>query len=124
MNKANIPGFTADASLYRTSNRYRPLAGEPQRTVVIPQLPPLGGLEFKGLQGCITDCVDKHPELTPDQCSRRCHDPFAGADLSTPRNSFNDFLSGGGIDFWEAGCTALVNPYLCRKVADVMRRQS
>jgi hypothetical protein len=119
MNKAKMPGFTAEASLYRTSNRYRPLAGEAQRTVVIPQL---GGKDFIGLGNCITDCRDAG--FTSAQCVKHCHDPFAGADLSTPRDSVNDFLSGAGIDFWEVGCSALVNPYLCGKVANVMRRQS
>jgi hypothetical protein len=119
-----IPEFTAEASLHRTSNNYRSAAlyrASPKRTAVIPQL---GGPGFKGFAGCQNDCLDQHPELTRDQCARRCRDPFAGVDLSTPRNSFNDFLSSAGIDFWEGGCSALVNPWLCRQVADEIRRQS
>ena len=129
MNTLSMPGFTAHASLYRASNHYRSPAGEPQGSVVIPQL---GYKDFKGFEGCISDCMDRvqyfQPELTDIQakqeCSRRCRDPFSGVDLSTPRNSFNDFLSNMGIDFWEAGCSTLVNPWVCSKVADEMRRQS
>jgi hypothetical protein len=125
----NMPGFTAHASLYKANNRYRSPAGEPQGSVVIPQL---GGPDFKGFGGCINDCVDKvrynQPLLTHKeairQCSQQCHDPFTGVDLSTPGNSLNDFLSSTGIEFWETGCSALVNPLLCRKVANEIRRQS
>ena len=119
----NMPRFTAQASLYRTNNRYCSLGqqGELQSTAVISQL---GGRNFKGFAGCQNDCLEAHPELTRNQCAQRCRDPFAGVDLSTPRNSFNDFLSSAGIDFWEGGCSALVNPWLCRQVADEMRRQS
>jgi hypothetical protein len=79
----NIPGFTAQASLYRTSNSYRSLAfdrASPQRTVLVPQL---GGPGFVGSSGCITDCMDRleyyHPELTIKealrQCGQACRDP-------------------------------------------------
>ena len=127
-----IPKFTAQASLYRTSNSYRSPAldrASPKRTAVTPQI---GGPDYKGFGGCIDDCMDRvqyfQPELTHKQamleCSRGCRDPFAGVDLSTPRNSFNDFLSSAGIAFWEEGCSALVNPGLCRLVANEIRRQS
>jgi hypothetical protein len=69
-----IPEFTAQASLYKTSNRYRSSAqpGEPQRTVVIPQL---GGPGFEGWGNCFSDCRDAHPDWTPARCSARCRDP-------------------------------------------------
>ena len=116
-----IPEFTAQNSLYRTGNHYRSLGqrGEPQRTVVNPQL---GGPEFKGFQGCINDCMDNNPYWTRARCERSCRDP-GHAGISS-NSSFNDFLSNIGIDFWEAGCSALLNPYLCGKVADEIRRQS
>jgi hypothetical protein len=132
----NMPGFTAHASLYRASNRYRSPAGQPQGSVVIPQI---GGPDFKGFGGCIDDCVDrvqsKQPTLTlkeaQKQCSQQCRDPLSGVDLSTPSNSFNDFLTSTGISFWENGCSATskivlgpFGPIACKYVADVIRRQS
>lgn len=134
----NIPGFTAHASLYRANNRYRPSAGEQQGSVVIPQLPTReveGGPVFKGSGGCINDCMDKvefsRPTLTDreramaiQQCTEQCKDPLQGVDLSTPSNGLNGFLSDVGIGFWELGCSRLVNPFLCREVANVIRGQS
>ena len=128
----NIPEFTAQASLYRTSNNYRSPAldrASPKRTAVIPQI---GYEDYKGFGGCINDCIDRkqyyNPKLKYEEaqraCARACRDPFAGVDLSTPRNSFNDFLSSAGIAFWEEGCSALVSPWLCRQVANEIRRQS
>jgi hypothetical protein len=132
----NIPGFTAHASLYRANNRYRPSAGEPQGSVVIPQL---GGKGFIGFGGCIDDCVDRlqsrRPTLTIEeaagQCSKQCRDPFSGVDLSTPDNGLDGFLSSAGISFWEIGCSAasksVLGPFgslACKAVADVIRRQS
>lgn len=117
----NLPEFTAQASLYRTSNRYRSLGqrGEPQRTVVMPQL---GGKNFKGFRGCVMDCLDQHPYWTSAQCERSCRDPgHAGASSDT---SVNDFLSNMGIGAWEGACGLLINPKLCGWVADEMRRQS
>jgi len=117
-----IPEFTAEASLYETRTRYRSLRpeGGPQGTV----LPQLGGKGFKGMAGCMMDCEDRHPNWTTAQCARTCKDPFAGVDLSTPGNWFNDFLSSAGIDLWETACGSLVHPVPCAWVADEMRRQS
>ena len=75
----NIPEFTAQASLYRTSNSYRSLAFDRaslQRTVLVPQI---GGPDFEGYWNCVNDCRDKHPNLTPKDaaklCVRSCRDP-------------------------------------------------
>ena len=69
-----IPEFTAQASLYRTRNRYCSPGqrGERLRTVAIPQL---GGPGFVGKAGCISDCLDSHPNWTHAQCERICRDP-------------------------------------------------
>ncbi len=125
----NIPQFTAEASLYETSNSYRSLGqrGEPQRAGVITQL---GGPNYKGFEGCKMDCMDQHPNWTRQRCERYCRDPFAGHNLSTSGSWFNDFLSSVGIDLWEGACGLLVgsvlhvDPKLCGWVADEMRRQS
>ena len=119
MNTMNTPGFTAGDSLYRTSNRYRSSeqGSESQRNVI----PQLGGKGFKGYQGCVMDCLE-NPLLTRAICQRRCNDP--GIAGTSSGSSLNNFLSGAGIDFWEIGCSALVSPYLCGKVADEIRRQS
>lgn len=118
-----IPEFTAEASLYETSNRYRSLGhgGESRGPGLIPQI---GGRGFKGLTGCIMDCQDQHPNWTKQQCARICHDPFGGSDLSTPGNWLNNALSNIGIGAWEGACGALANPMLCGWAADEMRRQS
>src|SRR6266850_5982083 len=71
----NIPQFTAQASLYRTNNRYRSLAfdyASPPKTVLVPQL---GGPGFEGLANCLMDCADKHPTWTAEQCNKICSDP-------------------------------------------------
>ncbi len=124
----NIPGFTAAASLYNTNNRHRSRVrrSEPRRAGVRPQL---GDRDrYEGFSGCVSDCLDSHPYLTPDQCKRNCRDPFAGVDLSTERSWFDDLLSEAGIGFWEVGCR--INPitgsipFFCGSLADVMRRQS
>lgn len=120
-----IPEFTAEASLYQTSNKCRSLPFDrtsPKTNVVIPQL---GGKGFKGFQGCVSDCLDQNPNLTRHQCEGRCKDPFAGVDLGTSRSWFDSFLTNIGIDFWEAGCTGITGaPVPCGWLADVIRRQS
>lgn len=71
----SIPRFTAQASLYRTSHRYRSLAfdrASTQRTILAPQL---GGPGFKGLAGCLSDCADAHPGWTAARCRMYCRDP-------------------------------------------------
>ena len=71
----NIPDFTAEASLYRTSNSYRSLAfdrASPQRTVVSPQLP---NENAPGLAGCMSDCRVENPGWTAAQCRAACRDP-------------------------------------------------
>lgn len=71
----NLPGFTAQASLYKTSNRYSSLAFDhtsPQRTVLVPQL---GGPDFEGRDNCISDCRDSHPAWSIERCGRACNDP-------------------------------------------------
>jgi hypothetical protein len=70
-----IPEFTAQDSLYRTSNHYRSLGqrGEPRRTVIIPQR---GGPGFEGLANCLSDCADEHPNWTSSRCAASCRDPI------------------------------------------------
>ena len=59
MNTINMPGVTAETSLYKTSGRYRSFGqrGELQRTVLVPQL---GGPGFVGFQNCVSDCRDEN----------------------------------------------------------------
>jgi len=133
-----IPQFTAEASLYETSDRRRSLPFDhtsPKTNVVIPQLsklPKPGESGFKGLTGCIMDCLDRHPEWKDrdpkwarEQCRRSCVDPFGGVDLGTERSFWDGFLSDAGIDFWEVGCTGITGASgPCGWLADTMRRQS
>jgi hypothetical protein len=106
-----LPEFTAQASLYRTSNCYRSPGqrGESQRTVVMPQL---GGPGFGGLQNCINDCVDQllyyHPELKQvdalKQCRASCRDPggIGGSGGGRKRDPAIDVLCAAQY----AGCWA------------------
>jgi hypothetical protein len=118
----HIPKFTAQASLYRTSNRYRSLGheGGPQRADLIPQL---GGKGFKGYNGCVMDCLDRHPDWTSARCRRSCND--LGIAGTSSDSWVNDLLSSGGISAWEVGCGVMTgSPMACGWVADEMRRQS
>jgi hypothetical protein len=83
MNTMNMPGFTAEASLYNVkgyyTGRYRQEAlggqrGEPQRTVVIPQLP-RDEVGRGGFGLCINDCVELHPDWPAGRCITACRDP-------------------------------------------------
>jgi hypothetical protein len=90
----NIPEFTAQASLYRTSNSYRSLAfdrASPQRTVLLPQL---GGPGFEGKGNCISDCVDLHPDWTAARCGEICRDPgsIPGSGSGQTRDWASKFL--------------------------------
>lgn len=105
MNKMNMPGFTARASLYRTGNRYRYLAfdrASPQRTVLVPQL---GGPGFEGKANCISDCVDQHPTWTLARCSAACRDP-GGTPCNPKDNSVHRALCLAGTAAWQAACSA------------------
>ena len=55
-NTMNIPEFTAQASLYRTSNSYRSLAFEGGRTKKSVVTPQLGGPVSKLIANCLSDC--------------------------------------------------------------------
>ncbi len=117
----SMPEFTAQASLYRTSNRYHSLGqrGQPQSAVVIPQL---GGRGFKGYNGCVMDCLERNPNRTVTQCRRDCHD--LGIAGTSSDSWFNDLASEVGISAWEGACGLFVHPTVCGWAADEMRRQS
>jgi hypothetical protein len=115
MNTRNMPGFTAEASLYngkaRYTGKYQKEAlgeqrGELQRPLFIPQL---AGPDAPGWYGCVWDCRDENPSWTKVECERSCRDPGgAGGPPSPPRDPVNCALSFRGIDFWYAAC--VVNP--------------
>jgi hypothetical protein len=113
----NIPEFTAQASLYRTSNSYRSLAfdhASPQRTVLVPQL---GGPGFEGMANCISDCADTHPDWTAAQCRASCRDP--GAPPPPPRDPTSRDLSIAGCWFWWGACKANPFGFGCDWVRDI-----
>lgn len=123
-NEMKIPGFTAEASLNESSNRCRSLPigrTRPEMDVVIPQI---GGREFKGFGGCVSDCMDLHPEWSLEQCRQSCRDPLGGTDLGTSSSWINDFLTEAGIGAWELACGTLLHPVPCRKLANIIRLQS
>ena len=122
LREMTVPMFTAEASLYATSNSYRSqarYASSPNRFPVAPQL---GGPAFTGFQGCISDCLDAHRTWTTDMCAKACRDP--GIAGTSSDSSLNDFLSRAGISFWETACD--VNPFGvgCHWLANEMRRQT
>jgi hypothetical protein len=110
----NMPGFTAQTSLYRTSNNYRsPALGgaSPQRTVLVPQL---GGPGFEGLGNCLIDCADQHPDWTAARCRTSCRDP-GGTPGSGPRYGPSCSVSEPaicGYAGWLA-CVAAFGPLGC-----------
>jgi hypothetical protein len=122
MKTINMPGFSADASLsdgqYRRAARRQEAMGErrgePQGTVVVPQL---GGPGFKGLAGCLMDCQDSHPTWTAARCRAACHASEVGAGGGT-LDPTNRALSVGGCWTWWAACK--VNPFgfFCDTVRD------
>ena len=86
----NMPKFTAQASLYRTSNRYRSLghSGGPQTTDLAPQLfRASGGTELPCREDCEKSCMgnDTPTErancLIREKCSERpaCPTSWSGA---------------------------------------------
>ena len=90
MNTMNIPGFTAETSLYKTSGRYRSLGqrGEPEGTVVIPQL---GGPGYIGKFFCVEDCLEK------GHTRKYCEETYCKADTF----SFGGRRSGSSSGWWD-----------------------
>jgi hypothetical protein len=119
-----LPSFTAQASLDVQGHRYRKPTAAPVLAETGAISPQLGGKTFQGFGGCVSDCMDQHPGWSRTRCAKACRDPLSGVDLSTATNEVNGFLSSLGIDAWEVGCSALIHPELCRRVADGIRRQS
>jgi len=106
MKTKNIPGFTAEASLYRTSNRHRRLTFDraPIKSILIPQRHPD---DPNPHATCISDCRDLHPDWPARACGDYCRDP--GAPPPPPPDPTNRDLSIAGCwSFW-AACK--VNPF-------------
>ena len=71
MNDMNMPGFTAEASLYRPSAGYLVVSGVDQAgNVVTPQVP-FPGCDLGCLTDCFFDCQDFPPRFRA-ACARRC----------------------------------------------------
>jgi hypothetical protein len=114
MNRAHLPGFTGQASLYRAGNGYCSLAGELQRAVVIPQL---GGPGYVGLPGCIQDCLATNPRWTREQCRRMCTaDPSGGP--PPPPDQTNRVLSNVMCWAWWAACEIDPFGFGCDEIRD------
>lgn len=126
----NIPEFTAQASLYRTSNSYRSLAFDRaslQRTVLVPQL---GGPGFEGYGNCISDCIDTkqyyNPKLTYEEagqaCAGACRDP--GGTSPGPRVGYGPSCGNSPPDSCankRAVCCAFTPgfPFTCAGICEV-----
>jgi len=70
----NIPKFTAQASLYRTGNRYRSLGytDGPQTTDFIPQLfRGSGGAQLLCKEQCEKDCMGNDTPTERANCLKR-----------------------------------------------------
>lgn len=107
----NMPQFTAQASLYRSSYRYRSLGqrGELQTTVVIPQIP---NKDAPGRAGCISDCLDKHPDWKRDKCERACNDP-GGIYLGVGYGPFCEASPPDECYKWGVACCAGLGEWGC-----------
>jgi hypothetical protein len=129
-----IPQFTAESSLGGRSDRSRPRVFDRallQETLVIPQLPQKNA---PGMDGCIGDCVDLHPDWKAGLCGKVCRastHSFRG-NPQTSRGiwgSLETFITNFGIDSWEAVCAADtsftgVGPVGCHLIGNEVRRQS
>ena len=71
----NLPGFTAEASLYRTSECYRAIAGISNVWLDGGKVGPQSLALLKCLQGC-------HDADSPDYCQQHCY--------------WNEAIEGGG----------------------------
>lgn len=78
MKTMNIPGFTADASLYKTSGHYR-IAGTTNDLVgsqgVLPQLP---------IGFCMANCDHIQDDFTRTVCNLRCFEQGGGGGGTGP----------------------------------------
>jgi hypothetical protein len=113
MKSINMPGFTAEASLYISKVCYARSfqqqglggqQGELHRAVLIPQL---GGPGFKGYRVCVDDCREEHPDWTTARCEARCRDPGIGGPIGDNDSFWGSFLGAleviGGIVLFGLG---------------------
>jgi hypothetical protein len=97
-----MPGFSAEASLYKTARQYLAIATSSQRRGVTPSLLPRNGGNGNG---CLADCADACSDLTGPaaractaNCRRKCSAGGGGGG------------SGGGGTGSGSGCTPLIPP--------------
>jgi hypothetical protein len=121
MNTKNMPGFTAEASLYngkaRYTGRYRQEAlgeqrGELQRTVVIPQV---RGPDAPNPGDCFSDCRDTHPDWTAARCRASCRDPVGTIPVGS-RVGYGPFCEDSPPDECNIGfvaCCLASDPFTC-----------
>jgi hypothetical protein len=122
MTNVNMPGFTADASLFGRPCRYgagwqqaiSEGRGGPQLSVVVSQL---GGPGFEGLGNCISDCSDTHPTWTAARCRAACHASEIGAG-GGPSDPTSVALSIAGCWSWWAACKLNPLGFFCDTVRD------
>jgi hypothetical protein len=82
MTTNNIPGYAAEASLYRTNNRHlSPIHQRLEQDGRINSILPALGYDPESGQGvprtqllaeCIQDCRDMHPSWTISKCRNQC----------------------------------------------------
>jgi hypothetical protein len=74
MDTMNIPGFTAETALYRSSNRYRShLSSSQSINGVTPQW---CCQDSRKCDQCLSRCTDAGD--TPEECDAECHCHCAG----------------------------------------------
>ena len=117
----SIPAFTAQASLYRTSNHYRsvmPGRALPRGTVLVPQR---GGPGFEGRANCYVDCVDQHPQWAGARCNALCRDPggIGSSGGYGPSCAADPPDECGGLGL--AACIAALGPFGCALVWSDLR---
>ncbi len=121
-----LPGFTAEAILFRPSANHRARALKRQREVASPAMPVGGGSAFLKCQAeCREECFDQG--FTPAKCSRvcarACNDSGKGDPVTRP-NPINCALSKGGCYAWYAACNIDPFGFGCKVVLDACLKDS
>lgn len=104
------PIFNAEASVYKTSNRYRSSgADQNNRNIIIPALPrrdDTGGSSGAQLKAdCISDCLDSG--VSAKRCVQRCNPRPPPYHCVPQDNSINNFICNTGCDAWGAAASAV-----------------
>jgi hypothetical protein len=142
--KMSAPGFSAEASLYRSNHHYHPTDWDPRSRVnVYPSMLPTHGpgSQAPGATGCVLNCEKKcrtkagcmnmssgRKVKCENACSNVCEQQCAKGNVGwgTPiphECDLNRWLSCAGDTAWEAGCNEEGGGFMCGITANHMRKE-